>query len=163
MSFWKLIKGIKFKQLISLFKFFLKHPILMIATIKATSRTMKIVQEKFPDIHGENNVANAFRHALWNLLISFECLKREKNLEFIISWTKEITDWHEDFSPNKALARAMDLHNNFIGRELFLSCRGKSENEVIKELELKLYSAICVKSYEEIEENLSALVFIKSN
>lgn len=47
--------------------------------------------------------------------------KREKDLDSIISWTKEITDWHEDFSPNKELARAMDLHNNFIGRELFLA------------------------------------------
>ena len=44
-----------------------------------------------------------------------------KDLDSIISWTKEITDWHEDFSPNKELARAMDLHNNFIGRELFLA------------------------------------------
>ncbi len=163
MSFWKLIKGIKFKQLISLFKFFLMYPVLMFATIKATSRTMKILQEKFPDIHGGNNKANAFRHALWNLLISFECLKRKKDLEAIISWTKEITDWHEDFSPNRALARAMDLHNNFIGRELFLACISKSDNETIKELELKLDSAVCVKSYEEIDENLSALVYIKSN
>ena len=163
MSFWKLIKGIKFKQLISLFKFFLKHPLLMFATIKATSRTMKIVQDKFPDIHGENNVANAFRHALWNLLILFECLKKDNNIDSIVSWTKEITDWHEDFSPNKALARAMDLHNNLIGRELFLSSIGNPEHEVIKQLEKKKDIAVCVNSYEEIEEHLSALVYIKSN
>lgn len=146
-----------------MFKFFLKHPLLMFATVKATSRTIKIVQEKFPDIHGENNIANAFRHALWNYLIANKCLKFKKNKTAIISWTKEITDWHEDFSPNKALARAMDLHNNFIGRELFLSCVGEPENETIKILELKLNTAICVTSSEEIKEYLLELVYMKSN
>ena len=71
MSFWKLIKGINFKQIVSLGKFFLKHPILMFATLQATSKTMKIVQKEYPDIHGEHNKANAFRHALYN----FHCLR----------------------------------------------------------------------------------------
>ena len=160
MSFWKLIKGIRFKQLISLLGFSLKHPLLMFATIKATALTMKIVQERFPGIHGKDNRANAFRHALWNSLIAIKCLKVEKNIDAIISWTKEITDWHEDFSPNKALPRAMDLHNNHIGRELFCNPKIKTEKEIITALELKFISAVQVNSCEDIENHLTNLVFI---
>ena len=163
MSFWKLIKGIRFKQLISLFRFSLKHPLLMFATIKATSHTMKIVQEKFPNIHGKDNKANAFRHAFWNYLIAVKCWKSERNITKVISWTKEITDWHEDFSPNKPLARAMDLQNNCIGRELFQNHRSKTEKEVIKVLELKLIDAIQVDLCKEIEKHPTNLVFINQD
>jgi len=132
----------------------------MFATIKATIRTLKIVQEKFPDIHGKENSANAFRHALWNYMIAIKCLKFEKNILVIVSWTKEITDWHEDFSPNIALARAMDLHNNYIGRELFKNHAGKLEKEVIAVLELELVNSVQVNSCEEIENYPTNLVFI---
>lgn len=160
MSFLELVKGIRFRQLISLTKFALKHPFFMFATIKATSKTLKIVQEKFPDIHGKDNKANAFRHALWNYLIANNCLKFEKNKTAIISWTKKITDWHEDFSPNKALARAMDLHNNHIGRELFECNEENTEEEIMNELELKLINAVQVLSVNELENNLKNLIFI---
>lgn len=140
--------------------FFLKHPLLMFSTVKATFRTLKIVQEKFPNIHGKDNRANALRHALWNYLIAVNCLKIEKNINSIISWTKEITNWHEDFSPNVALARAMDLHNNHIGRELFRKHESIDEKEIVKQLELKLINAIQVSSCEEIESNPTSLVFI---
>lgn len=163
MSFWKLIKGIRFKQLIVLFVFFLRRPIFMFATMKATSRTLNIVQEKFPDIHGKDNSANAFRHALWNYLIAVRCSKRGGNMNAIISWAKEITDWHEDFSPNKPLARAMDLHNNHIGRALFQSHENRTEKEAITALELKLMDAVQVGSCEEVEKYPTNLVFIESD
>lgn len=160
MSFWKLIKGIRFKQFIVLFTFFLKRPVFMFATMKATSRTLKIVQEKFPDIHGNDNRANAFRHALWNYLIAVTCLKSGRNINAIISWTKEITDWHEEFSPNNPLARAMDLHNNHIGRKLFQEHKSITEEEIITVLELKLMEAVQIDSCEDIENDLTNLVFI---
>jgi hypothetical protein len=163
MSFWKLVKGINFKQIASLGRFLLQHPIFMIATIKATSHTMKIVQEEFPGIHGKDNKENAFRHALWNCLIAFQCAKKEKNITKVISWAKKITDWHEDFSPNIALARAMDLHNNYIGRELFQCHKNKTEKEIITALELKLTSAVQVYSIDEIEKHPVNLVFINND
>jgi len=160
MSIWKLIKGIRFKQLIVLFVFFLKRPMFMFSTAKATSQTLKIVQEKFPGIHGKDNRANAFRHALWNYLIAVRCLKNEKNIKTILSWTKEITDWHEDFSPNAPLARAMDLHNNYIGRALFQHNGSYTEKEIIRALELKLIEAVQVASLKEIDRSSTGLVFI---
>mgnify|MGYP000198918917 CR=1 FL=1 len=163
MSIWKLIKGIRCKQLIVLVGFFLKRPMFMLSTGKATSQTLDIVQEKFPGIHGKDNSANAFRHALWNYLIAVRCLKNEKNIKTILSWTKEITDWHEDFSPNEPLARAMDLHNNQIGRALFESHENKTEKEAIIALELKLMDAVRVDSCEEVEKHPTNLVFIDTD
>jgi hypothetical protein len=160
MSFWKLVKGINFKQIASLGAFLLQHPIFMFATVKATSQTMRIVQEEFPDIHGKDNKANAFRHALWNFLIAFQCAKNEKDIAKVISWTKKITDWHEDFSPNIALARAMDLHNNHIGRTLFSNLKINFEKEIIKELKSKLDRAVQVGLLNDLDQNLSELVFI---
>ena len=133
----------------------------MFATIKATSKTMKIVEEKFPGVHGLDNKANAFRHALWNSLIAIDSLKFEKDIDTVISWTKEITDWHEDFSPNKALARAMDLHNNHMGRALFLRNKSLKERELIKELENLLLNSVQVASIEELKNNKTNLVYIK--
>lgn len=163
MSFWKLIKGIKYQQIASLSTFFFMHPVLMLATIKATSRTLKIVQEEFPDIHGKDNKANAFRHALWNFLIALACFRKEKNLEKVVFWTKEITDWHEDFSPNIALAREMDLHNNHVGRALFLKQKSTTEKEIIRELKLMLISAIQIESLNEINHHSFELVFINQD
>ncbi len=38
-----------------------------------------------------------------------------------MKWTKEITDIHENIFPNAPLQRKMDLHNNKVGREYFMS------------------------------------------
>ena len=161
MTFFKLIKAINYRQIVSLFKFLLRHPVLMIATIKATIKTMKIVQDKFPNLHGLDNKENAFRHALWNYLIALRCFEKESEISKIISWTKEITDWHEDFSPNKPLARAMDLHNNYVGRALFLDSCDPVNLDVVKELDLKMKKAIQIASIKELKDNITNLVFIK--
>lgn len=114
----------------SLGRWFLKHPPFMFGTIIATAETFRISQLHFPYIHGYHNKANAFRHALWNILIAKNCMWFTSNLDASLRWTKRITDWHEDFSPNEGLARAMDLHNNGIGRDFY------KENKSIKSKEL---------------------------
>ena len=138
----------------------LRHPLWMLATLKATSRTMRIVQEKFPYIHGKDNKANAFRHALWNCFIALKCFELDTNLNTVLAWTKRITDWHEDFSPNSALPRTMDEHNNQIGREVFQQCRSKGEGELLRQVAFKVASAIQVSSMKELDQCLGNLVFI---
>ncbi len=56
------------------------------------------------------------------------------------AWAKELTDWHEDFSPNRDLARVMDLHNNQTGRLLYREKFGKKpvKNEQITQALLPL-------------------------
>ena len=125
MFVWDVIKGVRFKQLKSVLLFLFKHPVFMISTVIATFNAVRVSQKEFPNTHGFHNKANAFRHALWNIFIAKECSRFSKNNYEIISWTKEFTDWHEDFAPNKELSKTMDLHNNYIGREMFLNTTHK--------------------------------------
>tara|TARA_B110000503_G_scaffold36653_1_gene59927 strand:- start:257 stop:637 length:381 start_codon:yes stop_codon:yes gene_type:complete len=125
MFVWDVIKGVRFKQLKSVLLFLFKHPVFMISTVMATFNAVRVSQKEFPNTHGFHNKANAFRHALWNIFIAKECSRFSKNNYEIISWTKEFTDWHEDFAPNKELSKTMDLHNNYIGREMFLNTTHK--------------------------------------
>ena len=85
------------RQITSLLVWFLKHPFFMSATVLATYQTFRISQKHFPNIHWKHNKANAFRHALWNVLIAKKSSVFSKNNEKILDWTKTITDWHEDF------------------------------------------------------------------
>lgn len=88
-------------------------------TMKATINSIKISDKLYPGIHHINNSANAFRHAMWSMLLVKEMLKWNKNLLKSMEWAKKVTDWHEDFSPNPPLEKEMDLHNNNTGRKLF--------------------------------------------
>ena len=109
---------------------------------------------------GKDNAANAFRHALWNMLIASKCFQIEGNLKLVLSWTKRVTDWHENFSPNAPLSRAMDLHNNQFGRELFRECQGKDEEVLVTMLTSQLKSAVQFSSLEGLKQCPDNLVFI---
>lgn len=161
MSFWNIIKSLDFKQLWTLFLWFLQHPLFMFATAKATFSTVRIAQKEFPDIHDQNNKANAFRHALWNLLIAKESAKFSSDLEAILNWTKRITDWHEEFSPNKEMARLMDLHNNKIGRDKFLECKEKSKNQIVNLLKNELLNAVQIQYKTEFKNFENQFVYLE--
>lgn len=160
MSKWDVIKNLNYKQVSALFVWFLKRPFFMYATFKATLITLRVAQKEFPQIHGLHNKANAFRHAFWNVFIAKECTRFSSDLDKILAWTKQITDWHEEFSPNEKMAKLMDLHNNKMGRNLFLELKDESKNQVIKTLILKLN--VAVKINEETKtEQINNLVFLK--
>ena len=161
MSFWKIIKSLNFKQLWVLFLWFLQHPLFMFATAKATYFTIRIAQKEFPDIHDQHNKANAFRHALWNLLIAKESAKFSSDLEEVLSWTKKITDWHEEFSPNKEMARLMDLHNNQFGRNKFLDLKEKSTETIVISLKNEFTNAVQVKHPSEFKNLENQLVYLE--
>ena len=162
MSFWKIIKGLNFKQLSSLFVQFLKHPLYMISTASATIETFRISQKEYPDIHGKLNKANAFRHALWNILIAKKCMKFSSDLDSVIQWTKRITDWHEEFSPNEKLAEVMDLHNNKIGRVLFEKYLVEDTKEYVSLLKKELENAKQILFVEDVEKFSNQLVYIEN-
>jgi hypothetical protein len=81
-------------------------------------------------------------------------------MEKAVNWSKKITDLHERLSPNAGLAKAMDLHNNRIGRELFFNSFGKYE-DVVPLLQQKTNKAVKVRTVKEIEEVRENLVFIE--
>ncbi len=160
MSKWVIIKNLNLKQIVALFVWFLKHPIFMLATFKATLITLRIAQNEFPDIHNLHNKANAFRHAIWNILIAQQCLKFSKDVDKVLAWTKQITDWHEEFSPNQKMAKLMDLHNNKVGRKSFFILKDKSKNEITEILIQKLESAVKINIKTKLDK-IDNLVFLE--
>ena len=162
MLLWKIIKGVRFRQLKSVLVFLLKNPIFMISTIKATFDVIRVSQIEFPNTHGFHNKANAFRHALWNIFIAKQCALFSRKSHEVISWTKEFTDWHEDFLPNEELPRIMDLHNNFIGRELFLKTPKSSDKQWVIILKKQLQDALQIVSVDDILNYPRQLVYLES-
>lgn len=77
-----------------------------------------------------------------------------------IHWAKLITDWHEDFSPNDDLARAMDLHNNKMGRNLFEFQGDRSLQEGIAHLKELVPKSKKIKNIVDLKDNTDGLVHI---
>ncbi|MDX1604522.1 MAG: hypothetical protein R3209_15745 [Salinimicrobium sediminis] len=160
MTILRRIASLNFRELVILCVIFLRRPFFLLPTYKATHQAVEICNRLYGELHHEDNRTNAFRHALWNYLICKYCLNIAGSQEKSVSWSREITDLHERLSPNEALARRMDLHNNRIGREIFLRFSG-SEEQVVLFLQQKTREAIQVVSLEEIEEERENLVFIE--
>ncbi len=158
---WRILKKLDFKQLFGLLWMFLRNPIYALPTIFATKRCMNIAYQEYGSKHHLGNPANAFRHALWVILIIKSCLKWQKNEEKAKVWAKKFTDWHEDFSPNKALERVMDLHNNMVGVALFENVKDKNEAETVSFLKQKALEAIKISTVEEIKKFENKLVYIE--
>jgi len=116
MSVIRRIKSLNTRQLFSLLGLGVPYPLYILPTIKATQDCVRICNQHFGNTHHINTPANAFRHALWNILIIK--YNQKKTLVKASAWAKRFTDWHEEFAPNAPLDKAMDLHNNAIGRKL---------------------------------------------
>lgn len=93
---------------------------------------MSISTQHYGRAHYKNGPANAFRHALWNYIIAKKCSFLATNKSAVLSWTEEITDWHENAFPNRKLAKKMDLHNNEVGRFIFSRHSSETTHWVIE-------------------------------
>ena len=154
------IKSLNFWQFFELAKVLILKPLFIVPTYKATRETVKICNSHFGKKHHKNNSTNAFRHALWNFLICEECYKTSNSVEKASKWAEKITSLHERLSPNREMAKIMDLHNNRIGRELFE--KNASKNILIIELLKEMMdNALQVSSISEIENVQNRLVFIE--
>ena len=156
-----ILRNLNFHQLLLLGKLFLKNPRYAVPTLLATKNSMRIATKEYGEKHHLDNKANAFRHALWNLLILRSCLKWNSNLEKAMKWTKTITDWHEEFSPNPALEKVMDLHNNQIGRNLYAETKNLTQDAMVKFLKDKASKAKRIFNVEDCENYKSEMIFIE--
>lgn len=148
-------------QLFGLLWLFLKNPVYTLPTIFATKRCMNIAYREYGSKHHLSNKANAFRHALWVILIIKRCLKWRNDEEKAKTWAKTFTDWHEDFSPNEPLERTMDLHNNHVGISFFEEIKDKSEAEIVSFIKQKASEAVQIKTVEDIGKLKNELVYIQ--
>ncbi len=162
MNLWSTFKSLRLSALWPLIGICLKNPLYVIPTIKATKRCILICDALYGQNHHKNTAANAFRHALWNFLISRDCSSSSKDQVKVLRWTKDITDWHEKFSKNNRVEMAMDLHNNRVGRILFLENQDLSEHDLVSLLKKMADSSIKIQTEEEVTSaNHKTLVHLK--
>ncbi|MGB6083027.1 DUF6973 domain-containing protein [Moheibacter sp.] len=154
------LRNLTFSFTWKMFSGLISRPLLLIPTIWGTVESILFSEVNFHESHGGRGVANAFRHAAWNLLIAKNSslfTSREKAVE----WAKYITDLHEECFPNESFDHEMDLHNNRIGREIFeeLAPQKLSKKEMIAELIYKSESAVGLTDEKEFTKYLNELVY----
>ena len=141
----------------------LSKPMLFLPTVWATVESVLMAEKYFLEAHGGRGLANAFRHAAWNLLIAKNCsffTSSQKALE----WAEFTTDLHEEIFPNQDFDREMDLHNNRVGRQFFSSLNSKekkSKSEMIRELLNKSKSAVGLEDEKRFHLYPNELVYFK--
>lgn len=156
----KRLSKLSIKNLLVLSGVFVLKPFLILPTLKATKKTLAICNELFGDKHHGNTRSNAFRHALWNYLICEYCRTKLNWVERAVRWSKKITDLHEDLAPNGELAKAMDLHNNLIGRKFFAENSGLQQNAT-EQLRVMMKKAIKIFAVKDIISAENELVYIE--
>ncbi len=159
----KILRKIRPAQLWRLLGFCLGNPLYAIPTMRATTRCMKVSEKKYGKAHHGDGPPNAFRHALWNVLIARYCARWRRGTARALLWTERITTWHESFSRNDPFSTAMDLHNNKVGRSYYSETTGLSEVEMIEWVAGKAAIARAVTSVSEIDQYPNELVFISAS
>lgn len=164
MAVWNRIKNLSIKQLFLLGKTFIVKPLYFFPTHRATLKTVQICDKLFKKAHHKNEVSNAFRHGLWNVLIAKNVFSKNNSVEKSLEWAKTITDLHEKMAPNNTLEMMMDLHNNEIGRSLFTEkqMQHMDEEKIIDVLKEKMETAVKVSSIEEMEKYKCEFVYIEN-
>lgn len=151
------------KQLKGAVRFFFGQPLLFTGAVAATSKCISICNRLFGNAHHQNNRTNAFRHALWNMLLMRNAMKMGSTVTAAGTWAEKITTWHEDLSPNAPLARAMDLHNNKTGRALYrvnFEQDIPETEQIIEALLPLLDTAVMVAFTEDLKTAKNRLVYI---
>jgi hypothetical protein len=158
MKIWYRLKKLSIKQLLNLGVVFIQRPLLIRPTLKATSRTMSISQEEFGNAQHKNGTPNAFRHALWNILLAKAAYTTNETTA--TNWAEQVTTLHEKLAPNAPLETVMDLHNNMVGRQFFSETLNFSETELIQFLKEKSSIAKQITKVEDVERYPNELVYI---
>lgn len=160
MKLFRVLRRVDIKNAWVLIKLCLYYPLFIIPTLMATKKCIAISTTHYGRQHYKNGPANAFRHALWNFLIAKRCHSWRRNEQKVMTWTKKITDWHEGAFPNRELAREMDLHNNEIGRALFLKHAALDEESLISLLKQMTQESVKVDSISDLENLKNKMIHI---
>lgn len=163
MTIWNRIKQLSVKQFFILLKVFIMRPLYIIPTHKATIETLLICDNLFGTKHRNHGKENAFRHALWNIIIAKNCYTSKGGVTNVIEWAEKITSIHEKMAPNKPLETAMDLHNNKVGLTLFEEEKlyEKPLSEIKKILLKEMEFGIKVNSIEEMKQHTDKMVYLE--
>lgn len=163
MNLFKTISRLKWPSLFRLVRLCLPHILLLWPTYKATKECMQISTLHFGRKHYQNGRANAFRHALWNILIAKRCLKQNQSVERVLTWAKNITDWHEQAFFSKVLPMKMDYHNNAVGRTIFRENLVWSKTEFVNFLLQLTQNAIKIDESIDLNPLKKQLIYISDD
>jgi hypothetical protein len=147
-------------QLKKLALLFLSRPLYIIPTISATKKTLLICDRLYKNSHHKSNKANAFRHALWNVLICKKVIKYAKNKQKSVFWAQKAGDLHEKVTRNEILDQEVDLQNNTTGRIFFLNHLEQKEAKIIDLLQKMSQKAQKTKKIEQIRQHKNELVYL---
>ncbi|WP_435182331.1 DUF6973 domain-containing protein [Cellulophaga omnivescoria] len=162
MKIWTRIKSLSIRQFFKLSLLFLRHPLLLGPSIKATKQTFALCNTYYPDGHGKSNKGNAFRHAVWNALLCTYTLKRTKSKQKSVFWAQKVTDLYEKVTNNNELDELMDLQNNAVGRLYFFNYADKKESELIDFILEKSKVAEKIANAKDIKLYPANMVYIVS-
>ena len=160
MKILRILGRIRWNSFLSLVRISLPNFLLLWPTYRATKDCMRISTQYFERKHYQNGPPNAFRHALWNILIAKYSYSFSSTLEKALDWAKEITDWHEEAFFSKPLPMAMDFHNNTVGRWLFSENFNWSNEQFIEKLLLLTQKAVKINKDSPIDQYKNQLVYI---
>lgn len=160
MNIFSVLKRVSIKHILKGILLVLPKPFFIVPTIKATKDCIRVSTKYYGKLHQKNGPANAFRHAFWNFLIAKRCLKWAANENSVLKWAEQITDWHEDAFPNDELARRMDLHNNWVGRQIFQENQTISEAEAIEKFNIMTKESMKIDTNSDLSQLKNQLVHI---
>lgn len=158
---WRIARRLSFREALGAARLCMLHPRYVVPTWRATKRTVELCNMHYPGQHHLHNKANAIRHALWNVLIAKYCAGNSPLNQRILNWTETITDRHERFSVNPPLERAMDLHNNAVGRSWSREMISMSEEKIISRLSLLSQQAVVVSKLPANDWSQQTMVYIR--
>ncbi|WP_435313565.1 DUF6973 domain-containing protein [Cellulophaga fucicola] len=162
MKVWTRIQSLSIRQFFKLSLLFLRNPLLLFPSIKATKQTFTLCNTYYPGKHSKSNKGNAFRHAVWNALLCSYTLKRTKNKQKSVFWAQKVTDLYEKVTNNNELDEQMDLQNNAVGRLYFFNYANKPEEELVAFILNKSKVAEKISTEKDIKIYPANMVYIVS-
>ncbi|MDD4107706.1 MAG: hypothetical protein PHH93_03190 [Prolixibacteraceae bacterium] len=165
------------------FWYFVWHPALASPIKKATEKANSLTESNYPESGKWRDKADAFRHAIWNVLICKYIGEDKNEISDCTKRADDFTTKHETGADKPStmtdvdweLDKKMDLHNNAQGRMYFESVawivkvgwfkvkrvRAPSEDEIVSGIKNKLNSAQKISTSNDTSKYPNNLVYIK--
>ena len=163
--FFNALKSLTFNKLLKVFSIGFMHPLFALLYTYASLKAFQKAKELYPETNSNSGIGNAFRHSYWCCLVMMYFCK-VSSPQKSLKWCKRLTDMHEDLFPNKALETKMDLHNNQLGMDYFMSLLPRIHRQFfessffIEELQKKTKDAVLISSVEE-EVDRDVLIYLE--
>lgn len=152
--FFRTLSSLTLKKLWIVFSIGVFHPLFAMLYTYASLKAFQKAKELYPETSTNSGEGNAFRHAYWCCLIMMYFCK-VSSPEKSLKWCKKLTDMHEELFPNEPLETKMDLHNNKVGMDYFMSLLPGVHRQFfessffIEGLRKKLEEAVLINSVNE--------------